>query len=220
VKESSPPRRQGKRRPELSAETITWAAIRLADAEGLDAVSIRRVAAELEARPMSLYDHISSKDDLLAMMADEVVAGVLLDEPLPAEWREALGKIARRLYAILVGHPWLVFVLPSRRRFGPNDAKQAEQLAQAMASLKLEPAELWTLVGTVNDFVLGHSVRVATAPKGIDLEEEIPGSDPIEAPELAALPDWLRTRSSVERFESGLRILLDGVESQLPDSGG
>jgi AcrR family transcriptional regulator len=217
VKEISPPRRQGQRRPGLSAETITRAAIRLADAEGLDAVSIRRVAAELEARPMSLNDHISSKDDLLAMMADEVVAGVLLDEPLPADWREALGKIARRLYAILVGHPWLVFVLPSRRRFGPNDAKQAEQLAQAMASLKLEPAELWTLVGTVNDFVLGHSVRVATAPKGIDLEEEIPGSDPIEAPELAALPDWLRTRSSVERFESGLRILLDGIECQLPD---
>jgi AcrR family transcriptional regulator len=220
VKESSPPRRQGKRRSELSAETITRAAIRIADAEGLDAVSIRRVAAELEARPMSLYDHISSKDDLLAMMANEVVAGVLVDDPLPTEWREALGKIARRLYAILVGHPWLVFVLPTRRRFGPNDAKQAEQLAQAMASLNLEPAQLWTLVGTVNDFVLGHSVRVATAPKGVDLEEEIPGSDPVEAPELAALPAWLRTRSSVERFESGLRILLDGIENQLPDSGG
>jgi AcrR family transcriptional regulator len=220
VKEISPARRQGQRRPELSAETITRAAIRVADAEGLDAVSIRRVAAELDARPMSLYDHISSKDDLLAMMANEVVAGVLLDEPLPGEWREALGKIARRLYAILVGHPWLVFILPKRRRFGPNDAKQAEQLAQAMASLKLEPAELWTLVGTVNDFVLGHSVRVATAPKGVDLEEEIPGSDPVDTPELAALPDWLRTRSSVERFESGLRILLDGIESQLPDSGG
>jgi AcrR family transcriptional regulator len=219
VNESSPPRRQGKRRPQLSAKAITRAAIRLADAEGLDAVSIRRVAAELDARPMSLYDHFSSKGDLLAMMADEVVAGILLEEPMPAEWREALGTIARRMYALLVGHPWLVFVLPNRRRFGPNDAKQAEQFAQAMASLKLEPAEVWTLVGAVNDYVLGHSLRVATAPKGVDLEEEIPGSDPTKTPELAALPDWLRTRSSVERFESGLRIVLDGIESGLPGSG-
>jgi AcrR family transcriptional regulator len=219
VNESSPSRRQGKRRPRLSAEAITRAAIRLADAEGLDAVSIRRVAAELDARPMSLYDHFSSKDDLLARMAEEVVAGVLLEEPMPAEWRDALGGIARRLYAILVGHPWLVFVLPKRRRFGANDAKQAEQLAQAMASLKLEPAEVWTLVGTVNDYVLGHSMRVVTAPGGVDLEDEIPGSDPVEAPELAALPEWLRTRSSVERFESGLRIVLDGIESGLTGSG-
>jgi AcrR family transcriptional regulator len=219
VKESSPPRRQGKRRPQLSAEAIARAAIRLADAEGLDAVSIRRVAAELDARPMSLYDHFSSKGDLLARMAEEVVAGVLLEEPMPAEWRDALGGMARRLYAILVAHPWLVFVLPNRRRFGANDAKQAEQLGQAMASLKLEPAEVWTLMGAVNDYVLGHSLRVATAPKGVDLEEEIPGSDPVKAPELAALPDWLRTRSSVERFESGLRIVLDGIESGLPGSG-
>jgi AcrR family transcriptional regulator len=207
------------RRPGLSAATITEAAIRLADAEGLDAVSIRRVAAELDARPMSIYDHIPSKDDLLAAMANEVVAAVLLDEPLPADWREAMTKIARRLYATLVGHPWLVAVLPKRRRFGPNDAKQAEQLAQAMSSAKLEPAEVWTLVGTINDYVLGHSVRVASAPKGVDLEEEIPGSDLAESPELAALPDWLRTRSSLERFEAGLRIVLDGVERQLPDAG-
>lgn len=206
---------KGRRRRALSAEAITEAAIRIADAEGLDAVSIRRVAAELDVRPMSLYDHILSKDDLLAAMANEVVAAVLLEAPLPADWREAMTKVARRLYATLVGHPWLVFVLPKRRRFGPNDARQAEQLALAMSSLELEPAEVWTLVGTVNDYVLGHSVRAATAPKGIDLEGAIPGSDLVESPELAALPDWLRTRSSLERFEAGLRIVLDGIEKQL-----
>ena len=191
----------GRRR--LTPDAITGAAIQIADAEGLDAVSIRRVAAALGARPMSLYDHFDSKDDLLASMANEVVAGVLIESPLPAGWREALTKIARRLYGTLVGHPWLVFVLPKRRRFGPNDSKQAEQLALALSSVKLEPAEVWTLVGTLNDYVLGHSLRVALAPKGIDLEEAIPKSDLVD-PELAALPDWLRTRSTLERFESGL----------------
>ncbi len=214
--ERSPRGREGKRRGALSAEAITETAIRIADAEGLDAVSIRRVAAELDARPMSIYDHIPSKDDLFAEMSNEVIAGMLSGKPLPHHWRGALSKIARRLYALLVGHPWLVFILPKYPRFGPNATMQAEQLATAMAGLGLEPDQIWTLAGTMNDFVLGHSLRVVTAPQGVDLDEAIPPGDVVEE-ELAALPAWLRTRSTMERFESGLKILLDGIEAQLPD---
>ena len=154
---------------------------RIADEEGLDAVSIRRVAAELDARPMSLYDHIPSKGDLVSAMANEVVAEVLLETPIPEDWREALTKISQRLYATLVGHAWLPMVLPMRPRLGPNEAKQAEQFAMAMASVKLDPAEIWTLVATVNDYVLGHSLRAALAPQGIDLEEAIPTADMVES---------------------------------------
>ena len=214
-----PSSRGGQRRP-LTREAIVDTAVRIADKEGLDAVSIRRVAAELDARPMSLYDHIPSKGDLVSAMANEVVAEVLLETPIPEDWREALTKISQRLYATLVGHAWLPMVLPKRPRLGPNEAKQAEQFATAMASVKLDPAEIWTLVATVNDYVLGHSLRAALAPQGIDLEEAIPTADMVETPELAALPDWLRTRASVERFESGLRIVLDGVEQRILDAGG
>ena len=221
MEKSSPPGRlknRSKGRGVLTPEAIIDAAIRIADAEGLDALSIRRVGAELNARAMSLYHHFDSKADLLGAMANEVVAEVLLEGPVPADWREALSKIARRLYATLVGHPWLVFVLPKRPRFGPNEAKQAEQLALAMASVDLEPAEVWTLVGTVNDYVLGHSLRAALAPKGVDLEEPIRGRDLVDQ-ELAALPDWLRTRASLERFESGLKIVLNGVERDILEAG-
>lgn len=212
------PKKGGKRRP-LTLEAIVDTAVRIADEEGLDAVSIRRVAAELDARPMSLYDHIPSKDDLISEMANKVVAEVLLERPIPDDWREALTKISQRLYATLVGHAWLPMVLPRRPRLGPNEAKQAEQLATAMASVKLDPAEIWTLVATVNDYVLGHSLRAALAPQGIDLEEAIPTGDLVETPELAALPDWLRTRASVERFEAGLRIVLDGIEQRIVEAG-
>ena len=75
------PPRPARRR--LSLETIVRTAIDLADAHGLDAITIRRVAAELNARPMSLYQFMDRKDDLIELMVDEIVGEMVLDE-LPA----------------------------------------------------------------------------------------------------------------------------------------
>lgn len=202
---------QGGRRA-LSADAIVEAAIRIADAEGIEAVSIRRLAAEIEARPMSLYDHIQSKDELLRAMAEEVTGEAVVPEPLPEAWREAMSAIARRTYATLVRHPWLIAVTGRQPQLGPNAVAQAERLAEALGSLDLEQEELWSLAGTVNDYVLGHSLRAAVAAPGEAFEEVIPPAEMMRAPELAALPDWLRTRSSLERFEFGLQIVLDGIE--------
>ena len=208
-----------KRRP-LTSEVIVASAIRIADAEGLDAVSIRRVAAELDARPMSLYDHIANKEALLSSMADEVVGEVLVERPLPEGWRDALSEISRLLYRTLVSHPWLVSVFSTQPRFGPSSEKQAAQLAAAMSGLSLESADLWVLVGTVNDYVLGHSLRAVTIARPEDLEDVIAEPAIEAAPELASLPDYLQTRASLERFEAGLKAVLDGVERQILDAGG
>ncbi len=212
--------RKARRRRPPTAEAIIAAAIRIADEEGLEAVSIRRIAGEIDARPMSLYDHFESKDALLASMADEVVGEVLVDPPLPAEWRQAITQISRLLYAMLVRHPWLIAVTSRQPRFGPNSEKQAAQLAEAMSGLALESAEMWVLVGTVNDYVLGHSLRAATVARPEDLDDVI-AEPAIEAiPELGSLPEYLRTRASVERFEAGLEAVLDGIERRLPGSNG
>jgi AcrR family transcriptional regulator len=207
------------RRP-LTAAAIIAAAIRIADAEGLEAVSIRRIAAEIDARPMSLYDHFESKESLLSSMADEVVGEVLVDPPLPDDWREAITRNSRLLYGMLVRHPWLIEVTSRQPRFGPNSEKQAAQLAEAMSGLSLESAEMWVLVGTVNDYVLGHSLRAATVAKPEDLDDVIAELAIEAVPELSSLPDYLRTRASVERFEAGLAAVLDGIEKRLPSSKG
>lgn len=206
--------RQKRRRP-LTAEAITSVAVGIADAEGLDAVSIRRIATDLNARPMSLYNHFDSKDELLASMSDYVSGEVLVEPPLPEDWREALTAIARRLYAVMVTHPWLVFTYGRLPRFGPNATKLAKQMAEAVATLPLEGEEVWTMMGTVNDYVLGHSLRAAAAPRPKDYDDAIPESEIAKSPELASLPKWLRSRASVERFESGLQIVLDGIERRV-----
>lgn len=239
MQDTSPPGRQGKksgsartkkatrspkqveqRRPRLSAEAIVDAAIRIADAEGLDAVSIRRVAGELDARPMSLYTHISNKGELLGLMGDKVAGEVLLEQTLPDDWRQALTAIARKLYGTLVAHPWLPFIFSQYPRFGPNSTKQAKQLARAVDSLSLESAEIWVLVGALNDYVLGHSLRAVTVAKPSDLKEVIAPSDVVEFPELSTLPDYLRSRASVERFERGLKTILDGIEVAVREAEG
>lgn len=205
---------QAKRRRRLTPVAITEAAITIADAEGLDAVSIRRVAAELDARPMSLYTHISSKDDLLALMTEKLIEEMLVQQPLPEDWREAVATISRRQYAAFVAHPWLVLVFSRQARFGPNATRLAKQQARAVATLPLEPGEVWLLIGTVNDYMLGASLRAVAPPMAGDLADAISQSDVVEFPELAALQDTLRARSSAEPFELGLQTVLDGIERQ------
>ncbi len=203
------------RRGRLSPERIAAAALRIADAEGIDAVSIRRVAGELDARPMSLYIHFDSKDDLLAAMANTVVEEVLLDRPMPAEWREAVAATARRMYTAFVRHPWAMSIFVTKPHFGPAATELAQQMARSVESLSLEPAELWSLQGAVNDYVLGHSMRVASVSSAAEAGDQISDREIAETPELAALPSWLRSRSSVERFEFGLQMVLDGFEKRI-----
>ena len=214
---TKPSRGQAKKRRRLSQEGITEAAIRLADAEGLDAVSIRRVAAELDARAMSLYDHFASKDELLASMTDEVVGEMLVSQPLPEAWREAVAVSARKMYAAFAAHPWLIFVFAKRPRPGPNGVKVAKHAARALATLPLEQSDVWNVQGIVNDYVTGYSFRTVATPNPEDMEAAIAASDVVEFPELSALPDNLRSRSSIERFDLGLQTVLDGIERRFLD---
>ncbi|HEV7774443.1 MAG TPA: TetR/AcrR family transcriptional regulator [Conexibacter sp.] len=196
----------------LSAQAIVDTAIALADVDGLDAVSIRRVAAILEVRPMSLYTHIASKDELLAMMANELIGSVIVEEPLPNEWREALSLIMHNSFRMFASHPWLLALLARRPRHGPNAARQAKQFAQAVESLRLPPDEMWTALSIVNDYVVGHAMRVATTGSTSDLVDSLRAEDRAALPEVAALARTEETRLAGEVFELGLQAVLDGVE--------
>jgi hypothetical protein len=214
VQDSKPSGEQAKKRRPLSPEAITEAAIRLADAEGLGAVSIRRVAAELDARAMSLYDHFASKRDLLVSMHDAVIGEMLVAQPLPEDWRPAVAVSARSMFAAYVRHPWAIFVTVEKPEPGPNSVKAAKQMARGLATLPLEHGDVWQVQGIVNDYVLGYSFRTVGTVKPEDMEAAIAPSDVVEFPELATLPDNLRARSSIERFELGLQTVLDGVEQR------
>ncbi|GAA5078781.1 AcrR family transcriptional regulator [Thermocatellispora tengchongensis] len=147
------------RRTTLSREAIVAAAVAVADAEGLAAVSIRRVAAELGARAMSLYTYIERKEDLLDLMADEVIAEAHVAEPLPSDWREATMTIARSERAAVRHHPWLVELISRREAVGPNGLRHLEQSVAALSGLGLDRAATLRILAAVGDYTRGFILR-------------------------------------------------------------
>lgn len=199
-------------RARLSTQAIVDTAITIADVDGLDAVSIRRVAAILEVRPMSLYTHIVSKDELLALMANELVGTLLIEGPLPEDWREALTLTSRKMFRTFVSHPWLLALFTRRPRPGPNAALQAKQSAGAVQSLRLPPDEMWTMLGIVHDFVIGNALRLATSGVAEDLLASLSEEERATQPELATLNQSEKARLARDGFEIGLQTVLDGIE--------
>ena len=221
MQKAKPSGGQAKKRRRLSPEAITEAAIRLADAEGLEAVSIRRVAAELDARAMSLYDHFASKRDLLASMNDEVVGEMLVSQPMPEGWREAVAVSARTMFAAYAASPLGDLRLRrTGRARGPTPSSSPSRWRGRSRLSRSSTSDVWQVQGIVNDYVLGYSFRTVASVDPEDMEAAIAASDVVEFPELAALPDNLRNRSSIERFELGLQTVLDGIERRFLDQPG
>jgi AcrR family transcriptional regulator len=221
--------RQAPPKPErLTLEAILRTAIALADTEGLDAVSVRRIAAALNARPMSLYTFVSSKDDLVELMVDEVMGEMLLDR-IPDDWQEALRAIARHTRAVGVSHPWLITAISHRPPIGPNALRHMEQSLAAIASLGSDPARATSLLLAVDMLTIGYAALALAELQmrhrdGLTDAEwrastesyfaRLVGSE--SHPHLASLgnPAILR-RSDDEAFEGGLNWLLSGFAATL-----
>jgi AcrR family transcriptional regulator len=195
----------------LTRERIVQAGLDIADAEGLDAVSIRRVALALDARPMTLYSHIASKDDLLALMLNEVSGRLLVPEPLPDDWRDALREIARRAYDAYVAHPWMVQAFGLGTRVGPNMLRRAEQSAAAVTGLDLDPADAWVALSIVHEWTLGHALHVVTLREDSALETQMRSARPDEFPRMSKVFGEGRLQSKDQVFDAALETVLDGI---------
>ena len=148
------PPKEKRERP--TREAIVAAAIGLADTDGLDAVSIRRVAAALQTRPMDLYRYFARKDELIDLMVDEVIAGALLDE-IPHDWRDALSAIACALRAVCLAHPWMVTAAGQQALLGPNVMRHVEQSLEATAALGLDWTKRLAIWRAVDSYTMGHA---------------------------------------------------------------
>jgi AcrR family transcriptional regulator len=118
----------------LDRERIVAAAVALADEGGLDGVSLRKVAARLNAGPMRLYGYISTKQELFDLMMDEVY-GEILPREEPADWREALHTLAHRTRHATLRHEWLADLLGGRPALGPNALAVGEATLAALDGL-------------------------------------------------------------------------------------
>jgi AcrR family transcriptional regulator len=227
------------RKPRLTLEAIVDAAVELADAEGLEAVSIRRVAAVLNVRPMSLYSHIHRKDDLLDLMLDRIAAEVLLPDLPRGDWQEALRAIAHQSRQTALRHPWILRTIGSRPRIGPNAIRHIEQSLAALADLPVDRARKVSILTAVDTYAIGNIVsevadRVAWRQEGEtdpgEWQQSVRGYlrrmvDTGDFPHLAEigvddLPLSLGMGDGADqRFEEGLTWLLAGIAVSLPNDG-
>lgn len=192
---------------QLTRESIAAAALEIADKEGFEAVSMRRVARELKAGTMSLYYYVKTKDDLMAVM-DDALMGESLVPTLPKGWKRAMLEIAKRTHATFIRHPW---ALASMLKAPPgiNAMRHMEQCLEALAETSMTKAQKITLLTMVDDFVFGHALREAADDANIDFEFAAAQLATGAFPRTAEMFAGGRVSASKRRFELGLQALLD-----------
>lgn len=210
-------------KPSLTVARIVDAAITLADRDGVDALSMRRVAAELGVGAMSLYRYVPGKAELLALMLDRVdTPEVTAGERRP--WREALARIAHGAYRRYLAHPWLLQVNWARPTLGPGSLASMEVFVGTLDGLGLSGQEIMAVVTMVDSYVAGQARNrihheTLTVHSGLSDEEFWAEQYPYLAaamtsgnyPRMAALDENSFSMGFEETFEFGLNRLLDGM---------
>ncbi|HEX5115487.1 MAG TPA: TetR/AcrR family transcriptional regulator [Pseudonocardiaceae bacterium] len=226
----------GTRRPKFTRDQIAATALAIADSEGFAAVSMRRIAGELGAGTMTLYYYVRTKDELVALMDDAIMAEVLIPaDEFPSHWYDALTAVATRTWDVLIRHPWALHSLRNAPA-GPNAARHFEQSLAAIADTGLDAPDKFALLAWVDDYVHGNAMRSAeirsAGEPAMDeqtIEEAIRFGETLmatgEFPQTLALFDGADPRDAFprligelterERFLHGLSVLLDGVAHRL-----
>jgi AcrR family transcriptional regulator len=232
---AQPPRRDRG----LTRDEIVATAIAIADAEGVAAISMRRIARELNAGVMSLYWHVASKEELEDMMLESIEAEIQVPEP-SGDWRADMGTFARNTRALLLRHQWAMEFRGFRPPSGPEDAQNAERMFAALDGLGLDTTTVVWMAMTVGTYVVGAVFREIQEMRfQREVEQAMASMTPDEIaaaqqefakrilgsgryPFMARFleedidPDSPDTRDA--RFEFGLDCLLDGIAARLPSS--
>jgi AcrR family transcriptional regulator len=232
AKESAPMgRRPATADQVLTADRIVTAAIQVADAEGLAAVSMRRVASDLEVATMSLYRHVADKDDLLIRMMDAAFTQWPLPSDLPSQWRAALEVVGRRLWSMFREHPWLAPAISvTRPQPLANGMALTEWVLTTLDREGLDPSTALTTHLTLFNYVRATAMNIeleaeAEADTGLDNEQWLnahqPALDAIVVTGRFPMLERLITDSYDfdldALFEFGLHRLLDGISVLLAE---
>lgn len=212
------------RKPGMTVPGIVATAIGIADADGLGALSMRRVADELGVGTMSLYRYLPGKTELYELMLDTVIGEGGLPEPDPAGWRASLASFARQSLAGYRRHPWLLEASLSRGLMGPNQTAVLDAVLRTISGTGLTNGQMMAVVGLVISYVRGRARQLAETLRAEQrssvsdeqfwrdfaplLDEHL---DADRFPALAAV--WRDDGLSWEdEFEFGLDRVLDGID--------
>ncbi|MEZ5079466.1 MAG: TetR/AcrR family transcriptional regulator [Thermoleophilia bacterium] len=214
-------------RTRLSRDRVIAGAVDLADRIGVDALTIRRLADHLGVKPMSIYHHVASKEEIIDGMVDVVFAEIDLPSA-DADWRTAIRSRCVSARAALVRHPWAPPLMDSRTNPGPASLRQHDAVIGCLLGGGLSFALAAHAYAILDSFVYGFTLQQASMPAtggedlaslATDIVEALPRD---EYPNFAAFVANVALQPGYEfaaSFEFGLELILDGLEAARVNAG-
>src|SRR3984893_5728883 len=216
-------RREAKRRASLTRERILRSAISLADRDGIESLSMRKLGHELGVEAMSLYNHVRNKVDMLDGMVDVVFSEI----DLPADgvdWRRAMRKRAISARQALLHHPWAIGLMESRATPGPATLRHHDAVLGSLRTAGFSVDMAAHAYSILDGYIYGFTLTELTLPfgnsEGTAGVAEIAGNilegfRPDAYPHLAEMAVDRATKPGYnygDEFEYGLDLILDGIE--------
>lgn len=206
----------------LSRERIVTIGIGIADSEGLDAVSIRKLASRLNVSAMALYHYVPSKTDLLNLMLDRTYEKTTFEDQIDPNWREILSLFSWQNKRRFESHTWVLNLPSAGRQYGPEAIRTLEWYLDKLALLGLETGFSVRILGLLYNFVIGFVSTEGETGRG--------GSStgtPIFSPPVLATGRFPHVKRFAElgvepptdaAFARALDWLLDGVADEMPET--
>jgi len=218
----NPPIEDPDRRPQLTRERIVTEALAVIAEDGVQALTMRSLAARLGVVPGALYHHVGNKQRLQDLLLDGVLAEIDFHLDSSLAWTQQLKVLAHRLRQVLEAHPGVAGILKTRDPLGPHSLALAEALLAPLQAAEFADREAGLAFSLLVDYTVGFAVsstptsvneqRVRDAAIRGQLHEFFRSLPPDRFPALVALGEhvWLDNRD--ERFTVGLQVLVDGLE--------
>ena len=198
----------------LSREKIVDAALRLMEREGLQSVSMRKLAQELDAGAATLYWHVGDKEQLLGLMLDRIVGQSKVVEPDPEHWQEQVKQLARNARELLKSHRDAAQLSMGRIPTGPNSLPVLERYLAVLAAASLPPRVIAYASDMFSLFVGAFAFEESLPPPDVAaLAAAMEGLSPNEYPHVTSLAADLMAGDTDERFEWALELLVRGLEA-------
>lgn len=208
------------RRPGLSRDLITDVALALADASGVESLSMRALAKELGVEAMSLYNHIRNKDDLLDALVDTVVGRIALPGA-GSDWRDELRRRAHSMRTVFLAHPWAPPLIVGRINVGPNMLTLNEATLGCLHAAGFSYVQADHAMNALDSLIYGFHLLERSMPVQPEdyaeaAQTHLPAIDADRYPHFCALGQLVADGSydGVNHMAFGLDLLLNALEAQ------
>lgn len=215
-------------RPPLTRRRVVEAALRLVDEHGLEALSFRSLAAELESSQMAAYNYVRNKDELLDLMLDLVLGEVDLSGGGGEDWVAQLRAMFRSYHRVLLAHPGMARVYSQRVRIGPNGLRAIDRVLGVLRDAGFRPAPAVNAFYALYNYTIGFAQigQVNSVEDGDGSAGSLDGRETIrrffsalpseKVPNVVALAPYLTGAKAGRRFEYGLELLLAALAAKQP----